>query len=77
MILKMPLPLNIGQTEKKLSEPGAVQLVNGSDSACQEHLSQTLIHCKFLKLMMEFIKNTILFEDQHQKANENNTLSLI
>ena len=79
MILKIPLPLMllIGKNEDKLSEPGAVQLVNGSDSACQEHLSQTLIHCKFLTLMMEFIKNTILSEEQDQKANENDTLSLI
>ena len=77
MILKIPLPLRIGQTENKLSEPGAVQLVNGSDSACQDHLSQTLIPRTFLEFMMEFIKNTINFEEQNQKANENDTLSLI
>jgi hypothetical protein len=77
MILKIPLPLIIGQTENKLSEPGAVQLVNGSDSACQEHLSQTLIPRKFLKFMIEFMYNSIIFEEQNQKANEKDTLSLI
>jgi hypothetical protein len=76
MILKMSFPLLVGQTGNKLSEPGAVQLVNGSDSACQEHLSQTLIHRKFFTIMIKFMSNIILFEEQHQKANENNTLSL-
>ena len=77
MILKIPLPLIIGKHENKLSEPGAVQLVNGSDSACQEHHLQTLIPGTFLKFMMKFMKNIIIFEEQNQKANEKDTLSLI